>query len=64
MGIRPLDIQSPISTIEWDGREGRADGKENHNEGKGLFKEALYRMDGVGVVFEFYIAHLYNKGET
>ena len=34
MGIRPLDIQSPIPTVEWIGREGRADCEEDRNAGQ------------------------------
>ena len=45
MGIRPLDTQSPISTVKWDGREGRAYCEENHNEGIG--SRSLQRSTGV-----------------
>ena len=42
MGIRPLDIQSPISTVELLGRKGRADCEENHNEGNGIGSRSLH----------------------
>ena len=47
MGIRPLDIQSPISTVEWIGREGRADCEENNNEGNDIGSRSLHRSIGV-----------------
>ena len=43
MGIRPFDIQSPISKVEWVGREGRADCEENHNEDDSLGSISLHR---------------------
>ena len=47
LGIRPLYIQSPIPTVEWIGRECRADCKENHNEGNGIRSRSLHRSIGV-----------------
>ena len=47
MGIRPLDIQSPIPTVEWIGREGRADCEEDRNEGNGIRSRPLDRSTGV-----------------
>ena len=47
MGIRPLDIQSPIPTVEWIGREGRADCEEDRNEGNGIRSRPLHRPTGV-----------------
>ena len=47
MGIRPLEIQSPISTVEWIGRESRADCEENHNKGNGIRSRSLHRSIGV-----------------
>ena len=43
MGIRPLDIQSPISTAEWVGRKGCADCEENHKEGTGIGSRSLHQ---------------------
>ena len=39
MGIRPLDIQSPIPTVEWIGGECRADCEEDRNEGNGIDRD-------------------------
>ena len=50
MGIRPLDIQSPIPTVEWIGREGRADCEEDRNEGNGIGSRPLHRSTGVPTV--------------
>ena len=47
MGIRPLDVQSPIPTVEWIGREGRAYCEEDRNEGNGLRSIPLNRSPGV-----------------
>ena len=47
LGIRPLDIQSPIPTVEWIGRESRADCEKNHNEGNGIRSRSLHRYIGV-----------------
>ena len=47
MGIRPLDIQSPIPTVEWIGREGRADYEDNRNEDNGIGSRTLHRVTGV-----------------
>ena len=47
MGIRPLDIQSPIPTVEWIGREGRADYEEDRNEGNDIRSRPLHRSTGV-----------------
>ena len=47
MGIRPLDIQSPIPTVEWIGREGRANCEEDRNEGNGIRSRPLHRSTGV-----------------
>ena len=47
MGIRPLDIQSPIPTVEWVGREGCADCEGDRNEGNGIGPRPLHRSTGV-----------------
>ena len=47
VGIRPLDIQSPIPTVERSGIEGRADCEEDRNEGSGIGARPLHRSTGV-----------------
>ena len=47
MRIRPLDIQSLIPTVEWIGREGRADCEEDRNVGNGIGSRPLHRYTGV-----------------
>ena len=49
VGIRQLDIQSPIPlpTVEWVGREGCADCEEYRNEGNGIGSRPLHRSTGV-----------------
>ena len=45
VGIRQIDIQYPIPTVEWIGREGSADCEEDRNEGIG--SRPLHRSTGV-----------------
>ena len=47
MGIYPFDIQSTIPTVEWIGREGRADCEENRYEGNGIGSIPLHRPTGI-----------------